>query len=666
MTAIILRVAVFSPLRRLFDYLPPDNTEQNALQIGVRVLVPFHRQKRIGIIIAVADQSDFPLEKLKQIESLLDPKPLLSKNHLALLLWTGNYYQSPLGEVFEAALPTRLRKVSALSVQHRKPKAELRKEAVITPKPQLNEKQQLAVQTILAATNSFETFLLHGITGSGKTEVYSCLIEKMLESKKQTLVLVPEIGLTPQLLSRFEQRFSVPIIVMNSSLTESQRYTAWEKARTGEASIIVGTRSAVFAPLKNPGLFIIDEEHDPSFKQQDGFRYHARDLLIKRASIEKCPIVLGTATPALETLHNANNLRFTPLSLPNRAGEATLPSVKILDVRHKKLAEGLSNELIATMQTHLEAKGQVLLFLNRRGFAPVFMCLDCNWMANCKNCDSHLTVHYQSKTLKCHHCEIIIPLEQQCPSCLKKNLKPIGLGTERLEHFLSDHFPDYTTVRIDRDTTRKKQALEATLKQIHQGKADILLGTQMIAKGHHFPNVTLVAIIDIDQALFSSDFRSFERMGQLITQVSGRTGRADRPGHVLLQTSHPEHPSLKRIIHHGYLDFAASLLNERKTINLPPYSHQVLFRAESTKLERALNFLHAIKQTLREKDVALLGPVPAPMEKRQGKHRAQLLLQSNKRSLLHNSIKALLPQLDSTPLANSVRWSIDVDPIDLY
>lgn len=667
MTPCILRVAVLCPLRKLFDYFPVSTDCPTHYTVGARVLVPFQSRQRIGIIVEITNQTDCPLNKMKAVTSLLDTAPLLNVTHLELLKWVARYYQVGLGEVLETALPARLRKVSQLSVKPRANKKTTQPNIEKTKALCLNPEQQHAVDRISKTFNTFQTFLLFGITGSGKTEVYCHLIQKVLNEGKQVLILVPEIGLTPQLLTRLEQRFAEPIALLHSSLTEKQRLEAWEQAKEGKASIIIGTRSATFVPLKNPGLFIIDEEHDPSFKQKESFRYHARDCLIKRASLEQQPIILGSATPCLETLHNAALGRFQQVSLPNRAGNATLPSVDILDIRHKKLQEGLSSQLIATIQEHLDRKEQVLVFLNRRGFAPVLMCLPCQWIADCPQCDAHLTVHQHNQMLKCHHCEYNTPIPQNCPNCQHKPLTPVGLGTERLEQFLNERFPDHTIARIDRDSTMKKNALHDRLDNIVKGNTHLLLGTQIIAKGHHFPNVTLVAIIDTDQALFSNDFRSLERMGQLITQVSGRTGRADKPGHVVVQTTHPHHPLLKLLLEKGYLPFASKLLTERKLIDLPPYTYQTLIRAEAKKPDKALEFLHFIKQkSAPDKHLTLLGPVPAPMEKRVGHYRAQLLLQSSKRAALQRWIHELLPHLENFPRTQALKWTIDVDPIETY
>lgn len=668
MSDCILRVAIPVPLRRLFDYLPPIESNTVKLEPGMRVLVPFGRRKVVGIIVDIVNHSDHPINKLKRIENCLDPTPLFSKTILSLIQWASRYYQGALGEVFELALPKILRQ-EPKKIKRKEKQTKKIQTATVSPALTLNPAQEKAIKNISQHFGQFKTFLLDGVTGSGKTEVYIRVVESALAAGKQVLILVPEIGLTPQLLSRFQERFSVPIAALNSSLTDKQRFEAFENARTGAAPIVIGTRLAAFVPLKNPGVFIIDEEHDPSFKQQEGFRYHARDLLIFRGSLEHCPVVLGTATASLETLHNIQSGRFHKLPLPHRAGNAIFPTLQILDVRHKKCVEGLSSELMVAMREHIANKGQVLLFLNRRGYAPVLMCFACDWVATCKNCDAKMTIHQRSDTLQCHHCELTMPLYKECPSCKTKNPKPVGVGTERLEAALQENFPDSTIVRIDRDTTRKKGELKKAVDLIHEGKADILIGTQMIAKGHHFPNVTLVGILDIDHALFSTDFRSVEKMGQLITQVAGRSGRAERPGHVILQTCHPNHPLLKQLLEKGYSEFANSLLTERKMTNLPPYSYHVLIRAEANQIEKALAFLSFVKKEAISKSIPQLtisGPTSAPMERRLGKHRAQLLLQAPERSALQKLLQNLVPKIESNIIVNTVKWSLDVDPIDMY
>ncbi len=669
----ILRVAVFCTLKKCLDYLPP--LDQCPLVPGVRVLVPFRKTQKVGVVIEITHQSDCPVEKLKPIAAVLDPEPRLSPKLLELIHWTASYYHVSLAEVLQAALPSPLKKESHTTSKKRTPKippssaADLSDTPALHPPLILNAAQQQAVDAVQRSQGSFKPFLLEGVTGSGKTEVYSCLIEQALALQQQTLILVPEIGLTPQLLDRFKNRFQVPIAVYHSGLSATQRLKAWEAARLGEAPIIIGTRSAALMPLKNPGLFIIDEEHDASLKQQEGFRYHARDVLMMRAKLDHCPIVLGSATPSLETLYNAQKGRYQILSLPLRAATHLSPTLQVLDTRHKQLDKGFSATLLQAITQHLSEGNQVLLFLNRRGFSPVLMCIPCRWISQCTACAANMTVHYAKQTLECHHCERVIPLPTHCPSCHKEGLEPVGLGTERLEAFLQNRFPDHKVLRIDRDSTRKKGSMQAHIDSMHKGEADLLLGTQMIAKGHHFPNVTLVAILDIDQALFSSDFRSIEKMGQLITQVAGRTGRAEKPGQVLLQTQNPHHPMLRQLLEKGFASFSTTLLTERQSLGLPPYSYQVLIRAEAKTFKRAEHFLNLVKielQSIRTNDLECMGPIPAPMEKRQGLYRAQLLLQSNKRSNLHMLLHQLMPKIQSFPIAQKMRWSLDVDPIDLY
>lgn len=669
----ILRVAVLAPLRPLYHYLPNANhpLTDPLLLPGLRVKVPFGKQPdKMGVIVDTVDHSDFPIEKLKPIHAILDQEPLFPKPLFELLIWAAHYYQCPVGEMFKTALPGWLRKDKPLHIEYTNKNQTVKNEQSICV---LNAAQQQAIRTVAQSLNRFQTFLLEGVTGSGKTEVYVRLIEQALAQSKQVLILVPEIGLTPQLLQNFETRFNVPIANLHSTLSDKQRYHAWSLAKTGLAPIVIGTRSAVFTPLKNPGLFIIDEEHDMSFKQQEGVRYSARDLLIMRGQKEGCPVLLGTATPSLETYYNVHIGRYQKLRLPTRAGLALPPHLRIIDIRHKKLDEGLSGPLLKAMQEHLSAGAQVLLFLNRRGFAPVYMCFDCGWVQQCTHCDAKITYHKKNHQLICHHCFTRYKVPTHCPHCNTQNLHPLGIGTERLETALQKHFPNHPIVRIDRDTTSKKGALKTTLAAITQGKADILIGTQMITKGHHFPNLTLVGILDMDGALFSIDFRSLERMGQLITQVAGRAGRAERLGTVLLQSCHPEHPLLKLLLEKGYSAFGDQLLHERKIAQLPPYSHQVLMRADAKKNELSWAFLNALKKVIQQQSphVSVWGPTRAPMERRAGYHRAQLLLQSSHRMHLHNSLRTLLQThtQNDTPLntlSKNVRWSIDVDPLDMY
>ncbi len=534
---------------------------------------------------------------------------------------------------------------------------------------QCNSQQQAAIAAVCDSLGQFGVFLLEGVTGSGKTEVYMQIIRTVLERGQQVLVLLPEITLTPQLEERFRQRFTVNIAISHSKLTDRQRACAWLKMQRGECSILLGTRSALFTPLKNPGLIILDEEHDASFKQQEGFRFSARDVAVVRGKLLNIPVLLGSATPALESLHNVDNKRYRLLHLPERAGNATAPVLQLLDIRNKKMQEGLSEALVAEMRLTLAKNEQVLLFLNRRGFAPTLICHGCGWVARCRRCDANMVIHYDEGVLRCHHCGQEQRLIRLCPDCKTGELTPLGLGTERVEKVLAALFADKTIVRLDRDSTQRKGSLENYLQQINQGEVDIILGTQMLAKGHHFPNVTLVAILDVDSGLFSIDFHAPEKLAQMIVQVSGRAGRAEKPGRVIMQTRQPEHPLLTTLIGQGYNSFAKTALAERKEASLPPFSYQALLRVQATDAEMPKLFLGAVVELANQHSkghTGILGPVAAPMARRAGLYRYQLLFQSGKRPELHALLDVLMPLIEKLKLAKKVRWSLDVDPVDLY
>ena len=535
--------------------------------------------------------------------------------------------------------------------------------------PEMTPAQATAVASVSKDIESFAAYLLYGITGSGKTEVYFQLVQQVLASGGQALVLVPEIGLTPQLVDRFRQRFAVPIAVLHSGLSDNERLCAWVSARDGRAGIVLGTRSAVFSPFANLGLIIVDEEHDGSFKQQDGLRYHARDVAVMRASREDVPIILGSATPALETLRLAKEGKYSLLELPERAQSASLPEVKLLDMQHLKNNDGLSRPLVQAIRERIEKKEQSLLFLNRRGFSPVMMCYDCGWIAPCQRCDARMTLHKRSGRLRCHHCGAERPMPQTCPECESENIHPIGEGTERVEQALEALFPEARIMRIDRDTTRRKGELEEKLERVRQGEVDILVGTQMLAKGHDFPNITLVGILNADQGIYGSDFRAPEIMLQRIIQVSGRAGRADRHGEVLIQTWHPGHPVFKALKTHDYNSFAEQELQQRKAANYPPYCHFALMRAEATAAGEALHFLQraqTVGRAMAPEGVELLSAVASPMERRAGRYRAQLLVQSNERKPLHGFLDRWLDTIEQEKQSKRVRWSLDVDPMDMY
>ncbi len=536
-------------------------------------------------------------------------------------------------------------------------------------KPKLNQEQAIAIASV-NSKQGFGCYLLEGVTGSGKTEVYLNLIKPVLEQGKQALVLVPEIGLTPQTINRFKKRFHVSVEVIHSGLNDTERLNAWLSARDKVAGIVIGTRSALLTPFADLGIIIVDEEHDSSYKQQDSLRYHARDVAVMRANQEQIPIVLGSATPALETLHNALTGKYHHLQLTERAGIAVPTRNRVLDVKGLYLESGLSAPLIAEIRRHLSSGNQVLLFLNRRGFSPALMCHECGWIADCQRCDAYYTFHQYSNEIRCHHCGSQRPVVHQCQGCGSTQLVTVGVGTEQLEKQLEELFPEYKTIRIDRDSTRRKGSLESALESIRKGEYQILIGTQMLAKGHHFPDVTLVALLDVDGSLYSSDFRASERLAQLFIQVAGRAGRASKPGEVILQTHHPEHSLLQDLLQRDYHHFALTALAERKLAMLPPYTFLTLFRAEGNQSQLVEDFLRQVRQTLEahplfDTHCMVLGPTPAPLAKRAGKYRWQLLLQTEARSVMQKLLMSAKPAISMLPLASKVRWTIDIEPQDL-
>ena len=533
--------------------------------------------------------------------------------------------------------------------------------------PRLNADQSSALESIRAG-KGFNSTLIDGVTGSGKTEVYLHLILDEIAAGRQVLVLVPEIGLTPQLVSRFRRRLGLEPEVLHSGLSDNARLAAWRAARSGSAHLIVGTRSAIFVPLKSPGLIIVDEEHDSSLKQQEGLRYSARDLAVVRAKKLDIPIVLGSATPSLDTLQRCHDGAYTHVRLPSRAGKAVPPLMRLVDLTRHDAYEGLSQPVIDAIEKTISRDGQVLIFLNRRGFAPTLICTGCGSVAECARCDSRMTVHAGSNLLKCHHCGAQRGIDSECLEC-GSTCRPLGHGTERLEDALRSRFPGEVITRIDSDSTRLKGTMTKALSMATSGETRILVGTQMLSKGHHFPNLTLVVVINADQGLFSTDFRGGERLAQSLIQVGGRAGREERQGEVIIQTAFPEHPFWNELLSGGYAKVAASTLIERQNAVWPPFSRLAMLRASAAKREDAHRFLE-LARTLAETagidGVRVLGPVSAPMERKAGRYRAQLLLQSRQRSCLHQVLNCLRTSLEGSPDARKVRWSVDVDPIELF
>jgi len=746
---LILKVALDTPLRRIFDYHCPPDVFAMTLAPGIRVRVPFGRRRLVGVLIGTAAQSTVDPAKLKTALEILDEAPVFDPVTFELLRWAADYYHHSLGAVLAAALPVSLRQGQAADdsaeawtltpagwqelatpSDRRAPQqrallawlaghtaaanaaaarphqavpataaAPIPTSAInavfkpghlralaqrgwviatrvapsvarIESRPSevtLTAAQATVVDAITASLGHFAAHLLNGVTGSGKTEVYLRVIATAVARGGQALVLVPEIALTPQLVQRFRGRFSAGVAVLHSALLGSERRDAWRAAHGGHARIIIGTRSAVFASLPELALIIVDEEHDASYKQHEGFRYSARDLAVWRAQRAQIPIVLGSATPSLETLENVAQARYSQLVLPQRPGAARAPRLALVDLRRHASEQGVSQPALRAIEQHLAAGGQVIVFLNRRGYAPSLFCNACGWVAPCAHCDARMTLHRRAAQLRCHHCGAHGPVPLVCGTC-GQPLHPVGQGTERVEETLARLFPDAPLARLDRDTATGRGRMEAVLERVHSGAARILIGTQMLTKGHHFPDVSLVVILNADQGLFASDYRATERLAQTITQVAGRAGRAARAGEVLIQTEFPEHPLLTRLIGEGYAGFAAAALEERRQAEWPPFSRLAMLRAEakdSAALDDFLRAAAAAGHALREPAIKILGPATALIARRADHFRAHLLIETATRPVLQRFLARWLPQVETLPGPPGLRWSIDVDPLEV-
>ncbi|MDD5295394.1 MAG: primosomal protein N' [Rhodocyclaceae bacterium] len=726
----ILRVALDVALPGLLDYLAPDGTPAD---VGRRVRVPFGRGtgEKLGVVFALAEKSEIPAHRLRGALEILRDMPALPPDWLEMLAFCSSYYQHPLGEVVAFALPPVLRRAGPLPEPDvdtlwratdagLAARGELRKNAValkvldllaregpqreshlrglsaavgrglpewreldwiaevrVPPDrravagPELTSEQAEVLATLTAALGGYAPFLLHGVTGSGKTEVYLRLIETVLARGGQALMLVPEIALTPQLEGRVKSRFpGAHVVSLHSGLSDGARARGFLAALAGEADIVLGTRLSVFTPLPRLGLIVVDEEHDPSFKQQDGIRYSARDLAVWRARQRQVPVLLGSATPGLESWHAAASGRYRRLSLTRRAVALSLPRVRILDTRRIKLEEGLSPELLAGIVARLERGEQSLIFLNRRGYAPVLACPACGWISHCRACSANLVLHLADGRMRCHHCGAEGSVPRACPTCGNQDIHPFGRGTQRLESAMAERFPNARVLRVDRDSASTPTKWNALLEAIHGGRADILVGTQMLAKGHDFPKLTLVGVLNADASLFAADFRAPERLFAQLLQVGGRSGRADLPGEVLVQTEYPEHPLYQALATHDYDHFADAQLAERRQAGFPPFSHQALLRAEAPELAQSLAFLAQAKEAAaqlpeRQEGVSLFDPVPMRLARRAHLERAQLLLESSSRPRLQAFLCAWLPRLRSLSAPRKLRWLLDVDPLEL-
>ena len=722
----IVRVALDIPLSTLFDYFLAEN--MTAVE-GQRVVVPFGRKQAVGVVMECVPSSDLAAERIKAVLQVLNDVPPMPAELLKLLRFCSDYYHHPIGMTVMSALPTRLRgslpvalkqaltyalsasgraldleqlprrKVVQLRIltalqQHTLSAAQVRllsptgpatlklladagwveatdanfapANFVFNEAHQLTVEQQAAVDAVNQA-QGYNTFLLHGVTGSGKTEVYVHLLQQVLQRGGQVLLLVPEINLTPQLEYYFRSRFpDTELVSLHSGLNEGERTQNWLLAQSGRARIILGTRLAVFTPLPHLALIIVDEEHDASFKQQDGLRYSARDVAIFRANERGVPIVLGSATPSLESYYNARSGRYTLLRLSERAAAlAQLPSVRCINISNALLPEGISKELLAALGERLLRGEQSLVFINRRGYSPVLMCTACGWLSDCPHCAGKMVLHLKDRRLRCHHCGYQSRVPHACPTCGNADLQPVGIGTQRIETVLQTHFPAARILRVDRDSTRNKGTWNAMRKQIQDEAVDILVGTQMLAKGHDFHNLTLVCVLNPDSALYSGDFRASEKLFAQLAQVAGRAGRGDKPGEVLVQTAFPEHPLFRALRAHDYDTWAATLLAEREQAGFPPFVFQVLLRAEGRQEAEVYEFMNLARNAAAGLDmqVEIYGVVPASLPRRANHMRVQLLVQSDTRKNLQQFLRVWRPMLDAMP-AKKLRWSLDIDPME--
>lgn len=717
----------------LFDY----RCEQlESAVVGCRVVIPFHRGTRLGIVVDQQPESTIDSEKIKSVISVIETEPVIDEDLLRTLQWASQYYHQPIGEVIWAALPNAVRSGKALrpnvamgyclseqghnldigdfsrarvqkailetlkSATEPVGRAQLSRagkswqsvirqlisKQLVEAQPlkssdytgpseliqDLTDTQAIAVDRIVSALGAYRCFLIHGVTGSGKTEVYLHIIDKVLRNDGQALLLVPEIGLTPQLEQRVSRALGVTASCFHSGMTDIQRHKTWWGARTGNAKVVVGTRSAVFLPFKNLAIIVIDEEHDTSFKQQEQVRYHARSVAIHRAATLKIPLVFGTATPSIETVFAAQTGKLEKLNLPERATRIQMPTINLIDLNRSLLRDGVAIPILSEIEKRLHRREQSLIFINRRGFAPVVICLDCKWIAGCTNCDAKLIYHVSDQRLHCHHCFARFEIPHQCPDCMSDRISQLGEGTQRIEQLIRSEILGARVMRIDRDTTQSHAEFERKFQRIHDREVDVLIGTQMLSKGHDFPNVTLVCILNVDSGFYSMDFRATEHMIQQVLQVAGRAGRFEKPGDVYIQTLFPDHEVFSSLLKHDYLNFATQELDQRKLAKQPPYSHYALLRANSPKAGSELKFLEqaqtSAESILRSQSwpgIRLFDIVQSPIQRISNRYRAQLLVSSeNPRSMKH-FLGIWTQVLRKIPQRGKLRWSLDVDPIDL-
>ena len=653
MSKFFYNVTISIPLRQAFTY----HSTQSIIP-GTRVAVKFGSKIKLGIVIEEIEATNI---QTKLIHQVLDDEPIFSGIELKILAWASDYYHHPIGEVLGSFLPTNLRNIKTvidsteIFLNHKKPNDSFLKN--------LTREQTEAVD-ILSKLKGFKPTLLYGVTGSGKTEVYIRCIHEQLLHGRSVLLLAPEIALTPQLEQRVSEQFGSSVGMYHSKMTPAKRYKVWQKFRSGEINILIGTRSAAMMSAPNIGLIIVDEEHDSSYKQHEGFKFSARDIAIKRAQILKIPIILGSATPSLRTLRLVNDKKFGLVKLTKRITKQNPPKFSILDINETTLNSGLAPQAIDAIAATLKQKKQAMIFINRRGFAPQFICSHCEWRASCNNCEASLVFHHHLQRLICHRCDSAFGVPSHCPSCNREQLAVVGTGTEQLEITLQELFPQIPIFRMDKDSTKKANSLESLLGAIHDSQSSILIGTQMLIKGHDFPNLELVVAIDVDQGVTSIHPAAIEEMGQQLIQVAGRAGRLDGNALVLVQSRYAQDKNLLQLKKGSYLNFANSILAERRELNQPPYSFEAIIKAASPKTQTNIDFLDQLRQKIDLKRCLAIGPIPAMQAKIRGSYQHHLVLQAPTRTQLNGILQDAINILSKSKNANKVRWSVDVDPIE--
>jgi len=655
----IAQIAIIKPLHNLFDYEIPKKSSH--LKPGSRVRVEFGKKLLIGFVIKIKEQNSYSNYKLKEIIEVIDKTPIIDKETLDLFIWVSNYYHAPLGQIIGIGTPALFRQGKNLK-ENKIDKAEINTDN-LSKEFTLSEEQNIATKIIKKSLNTYKCFLLDGVTGSGKTEVYKNIQNFIYKMGLQTLIMVPEKNLIPELLDYFDSK-NLRVLEYHSSLTPKKKFINWNLIQNCETDIIIGTRSSVFLKIPKLGLIIADEEHDQSYKNNSEAKYNARDIAIYRAKNKNIPIILGSATPSSESILNVTKKKYIHIKMRSRINNRPLPNLKVVNMSNKKNTI-LSEEVISSIHKRIMNKEQTLIYLNRRGYSPVITCDNCSWIPKCEECNLNMTFHKNKKILICHHCGRMKKFYDKCFACNSPEISYIGEGTEKIEEVIQNEFSKSNVIRIDSDSTRKKGQAEKIFDDIKNNKYDILIGTQMLSKGHNFPNITLVVVMNIDQSLFSPRLKAIEQLAQQLVQVSGRSGRGLKKGEVILQTSFPENEDLKCLIEQGYEKWVKNLLFLRGNLGLPPHRNWGVIQAKARKYINAENFLDNIKKIIQKNnEIEIFGPMPSSMQKKANLFNLNLIIQAKSKAKLNYVIKDCIPSIKDIPYSNKIKWTIDIDPID--